>query len=162
MLHLITGLGETGAVAFSSDYRDYFTALGRSVGTIRQGGKAPAGHLAKTVTVSKKAAAILRAEPLNIVTERFDLVSGEQFDLVIATNILPYFGQLELVLALANISAMLSPGGVLLHNELRPSLPEDAAAAGLTVEQSRQVIVATVKEAPPLVDTVWLHRKAGK
>jgi hypothetical protein len=162
VLRLITGLGETAAVAFSSDYRDYFTSLGRSVGTIRPGGKAPAGHLAKTVTVSKQAAAILRAEPLNIVTERFDLVSGEQFDLVIATNILPYFGNVELELALANISAMLSPGGVLLHNELRPSLPEIAADAGMPVEQSRQVIVATVKEAPPLVDTVWLHRKAGK
>ena len=46
--------------------------------------------------------------------------------------------------------------------ELRPGLPEDAAAAGLTVEQLRQVIVATVKDAPPLVDTVWLHRKTGK
>ena len=159
VLRLITGLGEGGAVAFSSDYRDYFTSLGRSVGTIRQGGKAPAGHLAKTVTVSKKAAAILRAEPLNIVTERLD---GEQFDLVIATNILPYFGQTELLLALSNISAMLAPGGVLLHNELRPSLPEDAAAAGLTVEQSRQVIVATVQDAPPLVDTIWLHRKVAK
>jgi hypothetical protein len=159
VLRLITGLGETPAVAFSSDYRDYFTSLGRSVGTIRPGGQAPAGHLAKTVTVSKKSAALLRAEPLNIVTERLD---GERFDLVIATNILPYFGQTELLLALSNISAMLSPGGVLLHNELRPSLPDDAAAVGLQVEQSRQVIVATVKDAPPLVDTVWLHRKAGK
>jgi hypothetical protein len=159
VLRLITGLGESGAVAFTQDYRDYFAGLGRSVGSLRQGGKPPAGHLAKTVTVSKKAAALLRAEPLNIVTERLD---GEQFDLVIATNILPYFGQTELLLALSNISAMLSPGGVFLHNELRPSLPDDAAAAGLPVEQSRQVIVATVKDAPPLVDTVWLHRKAGK
>ena len=75
---------------------------------------------------------------------------------------LPYFDHIELMLALANICSMLSPGGVLLHNELRPELPEDAAAAGLPVEQSRQVIVATVKGAPPLVDTVWLHRKAAK
>ena len=66
------------------------------------------------------------------------------------------------MLALANISAMLSPGGIFLHNELRPSLPDEAAAAGLPVEQSRQVIVATVKDAQPLVDTVWLHRKAVK
>jgi hypothetical protein len=159
VLRLTTGLGETGAVTFSPDYRDYFTSLGRSLGTIRQGGKAPAGHLAKNVSVSTKAAARLRAEPLNIVTERLD---GERFDLVIATNILPYFGQTELMLALANISAMLSPGGIFLHNELRPSLPDEAAAAGLPIEQSRQVIVATVKNAPPLVDTVWLHRKATK
>jgi hypothetical protein len=162
VLRLVSGLGETGAVTFSADYRDYFAALGRSAGTIRPGAKAPAGHLAKTVSISPKAAALLRAEPLNIVTERFDRLDGEPFDLVIATNILPYFDHIELMLALANISAMLSPGGVLLHNELRPGLPEDAAAAGLPVEQSRQVIVATVKGAPPLVDTVWLHRKAVK
>lgn len=159
VLRLVTGLGESDSVAFSADYREYFAGLGRSAGTIRQGGKAPAGHLAKTVSVGAKAAAILRAEPLNIVTERLD---GERFDLVIATNILPYFEHIELLLALANISSMLSPGGVLLHNELRPGLPEDAAAAGLPVEQSRQVIVATVRGAPPLVDTVWLHRKSGK
>lgn len=159
VLRLITGIGQTRAVAFSQDYRDYFVALGRSVGSIRQGGKAPAGHLAKTVTVSRRAAALLRAETLDIVTERLD---SESFDLVIATNILPYFDNRELLLALSNISAMMSPGGILLHNELRPSLPEDAAAAGLPVEQSRQVIVATVKGAPPLVDTIWLHRKALK
>jgi hypothetical protein len=159
VLRLVSGLGETDAVTFSPDYRDYFAALGKSVGTIRQGAKAPAGHLAKAVSVGAKAAAALRAEPLNIVTERLD---GERFDLVIATNILPYFDEVELMLALANISAMLSPGGVLLHNELRPSLPEDAAATGLPAEQSRQVIIATVKGAPPLVDTVWLHRKAVK
>ena len=159
VLRLVTGLAETGTVAFSQDYREYFAALGGSVGTINQGRKAPAGHLAKTVKVSTKAAALLRAEPLNIVTGR---LADERYDLIIATNILPYFDRIELLLALANISAMLSPGGVLLHNELRPGLPEDAAAAGLPAEQSRQVIVATVRGAPPLVDTIWLHRKSAK
>lgn len=156
VLRLITGLGEGVAVAFSQDYRDYFAGLGRSIGTIAQGRKAPPGHLAKTVSVGRKVAARLRAEQMNIVTERLE---GEQFDLVIATNILPYFDDKELMLALSNISAMLSPGGLFLHNEMRPSLPEIAAAAGLAAEQSRQVIVATVKAAPPLVDTIWLHRK---
>ena len=65
------------------------------------------------------------------------------------------------MLALANISAMMSPGGIFLHNELRPSLPDEAAAAGLPVERSRLVIVATVKDAPPLVDTVWLWQHAA-
>ena len=31
-----------------------------------------------------------------------------------------------------------------------------------SIEQSRQVIIATVTGAPPLADTVWLHRKAVK
>ena len=44
------------------------------------------------------------------------------FDLVVATNILPYFNDVELVLAMTNIAAMLAPGGIFLHNEARPLL----------------------------------------
>jgi hypothetical protein len=156
VLRLVSGLGESASVTFSRDYRDYFAALGRSVGAVGRGGQAPAGHLAKTVSVDAKAAAAVRAEPLNIVTER---LAGASFDLAIATNIFPYFDDAELRIALANISAMLAPDGLLLHNEMRPGLAEDAAAAGLPVEQSRQVVIATVQGAPPLADTIWLHRK---
>jgi hypothetical protein len=55
---------------------------------------------------------------------------------------------------------MLVPGGVFLHNEARPIMGELTAAAGLAFEQSRQAIIATVRGAPPLGDTVWIHRKA--
>ena len=51
------------------------------------------------------------------MTER---LGGKPFDLVIATNILPYFDDGELTLAISNIAAMLAPGGVFLHNEARP------------------------------------------
>jgi hypothetical protein len=47
------------------------------------------------------------------VTERADAV----FDLVVVTNVLPYFTDEELALALADIRAMLAGDGVLLHNE---------------------------------------------
>jgi len=156
VLRLVTGIGDTDSVTLSQDYREYFSALGASIGTIRRGAPSAAGHLVKTVAVSAKAAAVLRAERLNIVTER---LSEQPFDLVIATNILPYFDHAELMLALANMSAMLAPGGVLLHNETRASVSEDAAAAGVPAEQNRQVVIATVKGAPPLADTVWLHRR---
>ncbi len=96
------------------------------------------------------------AESLDIVTERLD---GEPFDLVIATNILPYFDEGELMLALTNIAAMLAPGGVFLHNEARPSMAAMTTALGLPFEQSRHVVIATVRGAPPLFDSVWLHRK---
>jgi hypothetical protein len=57
---------------------------------------------------------------------------------------------------------MLSRGGVLLQNEPRPALRELANAAGLPLEQSRQASIASVAGAPPLADTVWLHRRIVK
>ena len=155
-LRLVSGIGESGSVSFVPAYREYFTTLGRAVGAIRDGSGAPSGHLSKTVAVSAPAAATLRAEPLNIVTER---LTGEPFDLVIATNILPYFDKAELLLALSNIAGMLAPGAVFLHNDTRPEVQEDAALAGLPAEQLRQVIIANVTGARPLADTVFLHRR---
>ncbi len=55
------------------------------------------------------------------------------FDLVIATNILPYFDDGELMLAMSNIAAMLAPGGVFLHNEGRPMLGDVTTAVRLAV-----------------------------
>jgi hypothetical protein len=61
---------------------------------------------------------------LNVVAERLDpLPEGDQFDLVIATNILVYYDVLEQSLALANIAAMLRPGGFLLSNNVLVELP---------------------------------------
>jgi len=158
VLQLVSGIGESPTLTFAAGYREYFAGLGTSIGAVRAGSPAPAGHVSKRVSVSRKAASTLRAEQLNIVTGRLD---GETFDLVIATNILPYFGGAELTLALANIASMVAPGGVLLHNDTRPIVQEDAAAAGLAAEQSRQVIVADVKGAAPLADTIVLHRRSG-
>jgi SAM-dependent methyltransferase len=155
-LHLVSGIGASGAVTFAAGYREYFESLGRAVGTVHGDGGAPAGHLSKTVAVSARAARTLRAERLNIVTER---LTGEPFDLIVATNILPYFDHVERLLALSNIAGMLAPGGVFLHNDPRPEVIQDATAAGLAGEQLRQVIVADVKGAPPLADTIILHRR---
>ena len=81
---------------------------------------------------------------------------------MVATNILPYFDDVELTLAISNIAAMLSPGGILLHNEPRAALRELATGAGLRLEQSRQAPIARVAGAPPLADTVWLHRRGSR
>src|SRR5262249_33892744 len=89
LLRLVSGIGESETLRFAGGYREYFAALGKSVGAVRGGGGAPSGHASKTVAVSAQAARTLRAERLNIVTER---LAGETFDLVIATNVLPYFG----------------------------------------------------------------------
>jgi hypothetical protein len=51
------------------------------------------------------------------------LAPPEQFDLVIATNILVYYDVFEQSLALANIERMLRPGGLLLSNNALLELP---------------------------------------
>ena len=158
-LSLVSGIGESETLTFLPDYREYFSTLGKAVGSIGAGAAAAAGHLSKSVKVSPQATATLQAEPLNVVTERLET---EPFDLVIATNILPYFEKVELLLAISNIAGMLRPDGIFLHNDTRPEVQEDAAAAGLPAEQLRQVFIAKVKGALPLADTISLHRKSGK
>ena len=109
--------------------------------------------------VQSTVARVLQAETLDIVTERLD---GRPFDLVIATNILPYFNDVELILALTNVGAMLAPGGIFLHNEPRPLIGDITTALGLPFEQSRHVTIATVTGAPPLADSIWIHRNANR
>lgn len=95
-----------------------------------------------------------RAELLNIVTQRLD----EQFDLIVATNILVYFNRTELALAIANISSMLRSGGYLVHNEVRTELEELAGLVDLPVVQARTINIAQGTKAP-LIDAAVIHRK---
>ena len=168
-LSLVSGIGESDTVTLSAEFRDYFGRLGGAIGDVEAGAalsttltagpstELRAGHLRKMVRVHAAAARALRSAALDIVTERLD---EGPFDLVIATNILPYFDDAELMLALSNIARMLAPGGVFLHNETRPSMRDLTAALGVPFEQSRQAVIASVRGVQaPLVDSVWLHRK---
>jgi len=151
-LRLTSALADDGRVVVSADYRDYFARLGRAIG-----GDAPASDLRKVIRVRPEAASVLTAETLDIVTDRLE---GPGFDLVIATNVLPYFDDVELALAMSNIASMTAPGGVLLHNEGRPILGDITTAVRLPFEQSRHVTIATVRGASaPLADSVFMHRK---
>lgn len=61
---------------------------------------------------------------LNIVLQRVEPVSaGDRFDLILATNILIYYGAFEQSLAVANIAKMLRPGGLFLSNDRIFELP---------------------------------------
>ena len=61
---------------------------------------------------------------LNIVLQRVEPVStSEQFDLIVATNILIYYDAFEQSLAVANIAKMLRPGGFFLSNDRIFELP---------------------------------------
>jgi hypothetical protein len=155
-LTLFTQLRESGGVALTSDYKDYFGQLGQALAGGKQSVDVKGGHLRKTFTVGSAAARALAPAALDVVTQR---LTEAPFDLVIATNILPYFDDVELMLAISNIAAMLAPQGMFLHNEPRPLIGDVGSLLGLEFEQSRVVSIATVAGAPPLVDSVWLHRK---
>lgn len=155
-LTLISGIQESDSVAFAPEYRGYFSSLGNAIGTAGARVAENEGHLRRIVEVRPDVARALHGEALDIVTERLD---GPPFDVVIATNILPYFDDRELTLTLCNVAAMLAPGGFFLHNEARPLLGDVADALGLRFEQSRHVAIASVREAAPLADSIWLHRR---
>jgi enediyne biosynthesis protein E4 len=162
-LTLVSEIRESDTVALSADYREYFQRLGAAIAVPSSRpsiavAPVPGGHLAKTVPVADAAARALRAEALDIITERLD---GPSFDVIVATNILPYFDDPQLALAMVNIASMLAPGGAFLHNEGRASMGALTSAIGLPLEHSRHAIIASVRNAPPLVDNVWLHRKSA-
>ena len=158
-LTLVSGIGDDETVTLAEEYRDYFNQLARAAAQpdAGRGSTTVKGHLRKSVRIRPSVARALQAERLDIVTER---LGGQPFDLVIATNIFPYFDDVELMLALSNIAAMLAPGGVFLHNEARPLVGDATAALGLPFQQSRHGTIATVRGAPPLGDSVWIHRKS--
>ena len=159
VLWLETEIETDERVTLTDEYRDYFAALGKALGPIdvKATPAEPARSLRKVVRVSKGAAETVRAEPLDIVTER---IPAAAFDLAIATNIFPYFDDAQLALALGNIASMLAPGGVLLHNEPRPIIGDLSNALGLPFERSRHATLAEVRGADaPLFDSVWVHRK---
>lgn len=156
-LILVSEIGENGTVSLSQEFREYFAGLGAAIGDAEAGSVSIAGgHRRKTVRVHPAAARVLRSEALDVVTERLD---EAPFDIIIATNILPYFNDVELMLAVSNIAGMLAPGGLFLHNEPRPAMLDVTSMLGLRLEQSRQAVIATAPTS--LVDVVWLHRKAG-
>jgi SAM-dependent methyltransferase len=71
---------------------------------------------------------------LNVVVQRLaPLPEAEQFDLILATNILLYYDVFEQSLAVANVAAMLRPGGVFLTNDRIFELPASRVrSAGFT------------------------------
>jgi SAM-dependent methyltransferase len=157
-LHVFAGIADTNEQPFSADYRTYVRQLGRAIGdeVAPPPGVASDRRYQHSIAVRSSLARAMSAERLNIVTER--VVDRGAFDLIVATNVLSYFDDRQLALALSNIAAMLRPGGCLLHNESRAGLVEAADAVGLPTAQMRTAVIAGAA-ARPLYDTIWLHRK---
>jgi hypothetical protein len=71
----------------------------------------------RAVDVGPRSVLSIVPHQLDVVIERIDrLPADEQFDLVVATNVLLYYDVFEQTLAVANIARMLKPGGLLIAN----------------------------------------------
>lgn len=106
---------------------EYWKRLGSAIGDEERASPPPdaAGRVqVRTVAIRPPFVAHVHARDLDVVLERAAAASDEdRFDLVIATNVLLYYDVFEQSLALANISAMLRKGGVLLSNTRVLDLP---------------------------------------
>ena len=154
-LTLLTGLAHDQNHQLTGEYQAYFRAFGKFIGT-EQPLPWPdllANHLRKGLQIHPAIAAKLSADKLNIITERY--APSPDYDLVIVTNVFPYFDETQLALALSNIAAMMKPGAYLLHNEPRP-LP--AQAVSLPLLQARTILLAKGPQGE-FFDGVAIHQK---
>jgi len=104
--------------AWKADLLEYWKKFGEQIGAATTPAAAPAGSgvAMRAVRVRAGVARRVEAVDLNIVLQRMELKPGEEFDLVIATNVFVYYDTLEQCLALGNVARMLRPGGFLLTN----------------------------------------------
>jgi SAM-dependent methyltransferase len=112
---------------WTPDLVTYWTHAGDRIGEQGKALAPPpnAGRLdVRRVLVRPSVVLSMLPRDLNIVLERIEPRSADdQFDLIVATNILLYYEVFEQALAAANIAKMLRPGGVLLTNNRLFELP---------------------------------------
>lgn len=157
-LSILSGVKESRTRSLAEDYKTYFREFGKRIGVETALEVPPqfAGHLKKALRVRPEIVNAISADRLNIVTERYR--DSPQYDLVIVTNVFPYFSAPELLFALTNIAAMMSDGGYLIHNELQTVSADFMTPLGLPLQQARTVMIASGEKAS-LFDGVAIHRK---
>ncbi len=114
---------------WTAEFSGYWRRFGDAVATpVRPLTPPPsAGPLeVRAVRVRPELLAGLRAVEMNAVCQRLELPHADRFDLVVATNVLVYYGPFEQSLALAGIAEMTKPGGLLLSNDAVPEPPGGA------------------------------------
>jgi hypothetical protein len=93
---------------------------------------------------------------MNIATGFLDSPPG--WDLIIATNVLLYLDDAELLLAMNNVRRMLNPGGIFLHNDARFQASLFGKACGLPVIRFDEIVLDGNRR-PPLTDRYVLHAR---
>jgi SAM-dependent methyltransferase len=92
-------------------------------------------------------------------SERLDITvesSDRRYDLIIATNLLLYLNDAELLLALQNVKRMLGPGGVFVHNDGRFQAGLFGKAVGLPLRFFEKVTLDATRH-PALIDHLVIH-----
>lgn len=131
-----------GSERWTSEVLAYWQRWGSAVGTEVPALAPPAvAGLVRTRAVRLDPVVVASVEPrdFNVVVDRLPLPQGERFDLIVATNVLVYYGVFEQALAAANIAAMLEPGGVFVTNTaVVPTAPLRSEAAYLRVAHTTE------------------------
>jgi len=139
------------------EFRAWFDHLGSYIGTVsmhpQRGAEAGVEGI---LIVEDRVARIISAGRLNVITERYDPSPG--FDLVIATNVLLYFNNAELALALSNIHSMMRDGACFVHNEFRDEVKTYGHQLGLKLVQARTIRLAA-GNGNPLYDGFVIQRR---
>jgi len=113
-------------------WKDFGGRIGREISAAGSAEGSPVQL--RAVRVRPEIVAALTAEDLDVVVQRRERpVNDDGFDLILATNVLVYYDRFEQALALANIAALLRPGGVFVTNYLvHPNPPLEPVAAVVT------------------------------
>jgi hypothetical protein len=115
----------------------YWQRFGAAIGEETAPGPLPdglRGIRVRAIRVHPKLVASVRSIDLNIVLERPGPRPAAAFDLIVATNILVYYPPFEQALALSNVAAMLTPGGLFLTNTLTDRLPILALSVPMPID----------------------------
>ena len=137
------------------DLIGFWKSFGSRIGEETTSARPPVdGVDVRTVRVRPDVVSSIDVRDVNIVLERLaPLEDEERFDLVIATNILVYYGVFEQSLALANIASMLRSGGFVLSNNVLVELPTTPVRA---IGHSRTIYSDRPDDSD---DIVWYRRQ---
>ena len=114
------------------------------------------GVALRAVRVKPEFVRSVKSFDVDIVLQRADLAEDAKFDLLIATNILVYYETFEQSLAMANVQAMLKPGGYLLSNNALLELPSSEMHS-----MGYQTVVYSLR-ADDGDHIVWYQRKPDR
>jgi hypothetical protein len=115
------------ASAWKPPLQEYWQHFGDQIATPAAPAPAPPGlgaHKLRAVRVKPEFVRRIQSLDVNIVLQHEEVQADRKFDLLIATNVFVYYDTFEQSLALANVQAMLRPGGFLLTNNLLLELPD--------------------------------------
>jgi SAM-dependent methyltransferase len=134
-LHLPRHADESWTQDLMAYWKQFGSRLGVAIAPIAP--PSGAGNVqVRSVGIRPAVAASIAVADVDVVFQRLELRSDEQFDLIVATNVLVYYDVFEQMLALANIARMLRPGGMFLSNDLLAHLP----TASMTLVGSTDVV----------------------